>query len=74
MQASSEKSDKGEAKKEDEDPAEAGKVPPNAGNGCDLPGYKWTQTLSDIEVSFYGLFLLVLGFVSVLFLHPFRLV
>lgn len=35
---------------EDDDPKEKGKLKPNSGNGCDLPNYKWTQTLQDIEV------------------------
>lgn len=37
---------------EEDDPKEKGKLEPNSGNGCDLPNYKWTQTLQDIEVRF----------------------
>ena len=36
---------------EEEDEKEKGKLKPNSGNGGDLPNYRWTQTLQDIEVS-----------------------
>jgi len=39
---------------DEDDPKEKGKLKPNSGNGCDLPNYRWTQTLSDIEVSIYN--------------------
>lgn len=38
------------AKREQEEAVELTRIMPNAGNGCDLPNYKWTQTTQQIEV------------------------
>ena len=36
---------------DDEDDADKGKLDPNVGNGGDMPNYRWSQTLEEIEVS-----------------------
>lgn len=43
---------------DDSEKDQIGKLMPNAGNGCTLEKYMWTQTLKEIEVSAEFLFLI----------------
>lgn len=48
--SSPDKSEEDKDKKGSDDDDEPDKLKPNIGNGCDLPNYRWTQTLGDLEI------------------------